>query len=71
MASSVASAREMERWARERREASQRTVPVKQNDTASDLASRVFEAECEAYPTALQWLASGRIAVNDRKVVIS
>jgi len=48
----------------------QRTVPVKPNDTASDLASRVFEAECEAYPTALQWLANGRIAVNDRKVVI-
>ena len=30
MASSVASAREMERWARERREAGQRTVPVPQ-----------------------------------------
>jgi len=44
---------------------------VKADDTASDLASRVFEAECEAYPTALQWLANGRIKVNDRKVVIS
>ncbi|MBH57593.1 MAG: phosphoribosylglycinamide formyltransferase [Planctomycetaceae bacterium] len=49
----------------------QRTVAVKAKDSPSDLALRVFEAECEAYPTALQWLANGRIHVDDRKVVIS
>ncbi|MCC6741049.1 MAG: phosphoribosylglycinamide formyltransferase [Planctomycetia bacterium] len=38
----------------------QRRVPVKPGDTAEDLAHRVFEQECEAYPEALALLA-GRI----------
>lgn len=49
----------------------QRTVSVYPEDQASDLAARVFQAECEAYPTVLQWLEAGRITVKDRKVVLS
>ena len=49
----------------------QRTVSIQPEDRSDDVAARVFEAECEAYPTALQWLSAGRIQVHDRKVVIS
>ena len=35
----------------------QRAVPVLDGDTPGTLAARVFEAECEAYPEALRWLA--------------
>ena len=38
----------------------QREVPVLKGDTPETLASRVFEAECSAYPEALQRLLSGR-----------
>ena len=31
----------------------QRCVPVKREDTPDDIAHRVFEAECEAYPEAI------------------
>jgi len=46
----------------------QRAVPVLDDDTADTLAARVFEAECEAYPEALQLIAEGRIAVEGRRV---
>ena len=36
----------------------QRPVAVLEGDTADSLAARVFEQECEAYPEALQALAS-------------
>jgi phosphoribosylglycinamide formyltransferase-1 len=49
----------------------QRTVSIHHDDRAEDVAARVFQAECEAYPTVLQWLATGRIQVQDRKVIIS
>ena len=49
----------------------QRTVPVRSDDDASDLAARVFQAECEAYPTVLQWLSTGKITIEDRQVRIS
>ena len=49
----------------------QRTVSIHHDDRAEDVAARVFQAECEAYPTVLQWLSAGRIAVQDRKVIIS
>jgi len=39
----------------------QRTVPVKTSDTADDLAARVFEQECIAYPEALAAIAQGRV----------
>jgi phosphoribosylglycinamide formyltransferase-1 len=46
----------------------QRVVPVRDDDTAESLAARVFEAECEAYPQAIQWYAEGRIHVDGRRV---
>lgn len=49
----------------------QRTVSIQPEDSSDDVAARVFEAECEAYPTVLQWLSTGRIQVHDRKVIIS
>jgi len=48
----------------------QRVVPVLDNDTADVLAARVFEAECEAYPTALQLIAEGRVEIIGRRVRI-
>ncbi len=38
----------------------QKKVPVRPGDTPETLAERVFEAECEAYPEALQGLSEGR-----------
>ena len=49
----------------------QRCVPVKEGDTPDVLAARVFEAECEAYPEAIELLAAGRVRVEGRRVVIS
>ena len=49
----------------------QRTVVVKCDDTVDSLASRVFEAECEAYPTALNLLLKGRLSIKGRTVQIS
>ncbi len=46
----------------------QRVVPVHDDDTPHGLAARVFEAECEAYPQVLQWIAEGRLQVEGRRV---
>lgn len=46
----------------------QKTVPVLDDDTPDSLAARVFEAECEAYPDAIQQFASGRLEVHGRRV---
>ena len=48
----------------------QRAVPVLNDDTADTLAARVFAAECEAYPEAIQLIAQGRVRVEGRKVRI-
>jgi phosphoribosylglycinamide formyltransferase-1 len=48
----------------------QRVVPVLDDDTPQSLAARVFEAECKAYPQALQWCAEGRLRVDGRRVRI-
>ncbi|RJP41447.1 MAG: phosphoribosylglycinamide formyltransferase [Phycisphaerales bacterium] len=37
----------------------QTRVPVLPGDTAESLAARVFEAECETYPRAIQMIAGG------------
>jgi len=50
---------------------SQRVVPVLDDDTPDSLAARVFAAECEAYPEAIQWFAEGRLRIEGRKVVLS
>lgn len=49
----------------------QKTVPVLQDDTPQSLAARVFQAECQAYPEALQLIADGRVTVEGRRVRIS
>ena len=49
----------------------QKCVPVKDGDDADALAARVFEAECEAYAEAIELVASGRVTVQGRRVVIS
>jgi phosphoribosylglycinamide formyltransferase 1 len=46
----------------------QRTVPVLENDTPESLASRVFEAECEAYPEAIRQFASAELEIAGRRV---
>jgi folate-dependent phosphoribosylglycinamide formyltransferase PurN len=42
----------------------QRTVPVSPGDTPDDLAARVFEQECIAYPAAIQLFAEGRVRLE-------
>jgi len=49
----------------------QRAVPVLDEDTPDTLAARVFEAECEAYPEALNLIAAGRVTVEGRRVRIA
>ena len=46
----------------------QKVVPVLDDDTPETLAARVFAAECEAYPEALQLIADGRVKVEGRRV---
>jgi phosphoribosylglycinamide formyltransferase-1 len=48
----------------------QKAVPVLDDDTPESLASRVFAAECEAYPEALRLIAAGRLKVEGRRVRI-
>ena len=48
----------------------QRVVPVLEDDTPESLAARVFAAECEAYPQAIQWFAQGRLRIEGRRVRI-
>jgi phosphoribosylglycinamide formyltransferase-1 len=49
----------------------QRAVPVLDDDTPDSLAARVFQAECEAYPEALQAMAQGRLTMEGRRVRIA
>ena len=46
----------------------QRTVPVHADDTPDTLAARVFEAECELYPSAIRQVAAGGLVVDGRRV---
>ena len=46
----------------------QKTVPVLENDTPEELASRVFKAECQALPEAIALYADGRLRVDGRRV---
>lgn len=48
----------------------QRRVSVLEDDTPETLASRVFAAECEAYPEALRLLAAGRVRLVEGRVEI-
>jgi phosphoribosylglycinamide formyltransferase-1 len=49
----------------------QKCVPVLESDTPSTLAARVFQAECQAYPEAIELIAAGRVTVLGRRVVIT
>lgn len=49
----------------------QKTVEVHEGDTAEDLAARVFEQECIAYPEAIDLFAQNRLQVDGRIVRIS
>lgn len=49
----------------------QKCVPVQETDTPESLAARVFQAECEAYPEAIELIATGRVSVHGRRVVIA
>ncbi len=46
----------------------QRAVPVAFDDTPEQLAARVFEQECIAYPAAIRLFAEGRLEVVGRRV---
>ena len=46
----------------------QRVVPVLDDDTPEELAARVFEQECEAYPDAIRLFAEGRLRIEGRRV---
>jgi formyltetrahydrofolate-dependent phosphoribosylglycinamide formyltransferase len=48
----------------------QKAVPVQDDDTPDTLAARVFQAECAAYPEALELIAQGRVRVQGRRVRI-
>ena len=48
----------------------QRTVPVAAADTPQDVAARVFEQECEAYPEAVRLYAEGRLRIDSGRVYV-
>jgi len=48
----------------------QKTVPVTAEDTPDSVAARVFEAECEAYPEAINLFAQGRLQIEGGRVKI-
>jgi phosphoribosylglycinamide formyltransferase-1 len=48
----------------------QRVVPVEDDDTPEQLADRVFQAECEAYPEAIRLVGEGRVEVRGRRARI-
>jgi phosphoribosylglycinamide formyltransferase-1 len=49
----------------------QRVVPVAEDDTPESLAARVFAAECEVYPEAIELFAAGRLRVVGRRVRVT
>ena len=48
----------------------QAAVPVNDDDTVESLAARVFAAECELYPQAIQLYAEDRLRLAGRRVRI-
>lgn len=46
----------------------QRTVPVRLEDTPEEVAARVFQQECIAYPEAINLFAAGRLRIEGRRV---
>jgi len=50
---------------------SQTVVPVLDNDTPETLAGRVFQAECQALPEAINLLAEKRAIIKNHRVSIA
>lgn len=48
----------------------QKAVPVLDDDTAETLGQRVFQAECEAFPEAINLIAQGRLRLEGHRVHI-
>lgn len=48
----------------------QRACPVRSNDTADDLAARVFEEEKIAFPEGIRLFQQGRLTVEGRRVIV-
>ncbi len=48
----------------------QKRVPVLSSDTAEDLADRVFEQECAAYPEAIQFFCAGRVRFEGGRAIV-
>jgi len=48
----------------------QKAVPVAFDDTPDDVARRVFEVECEAYPEAIRLFAEGRLRIEGDRVKV-
>lgn len=48
----------------------QKAVPVEDDDTVETLAARVFAAECELYPKAIQLYAENRLEIKNQRVNI-
>ncbi|MBL8850532.1 MAG: phosphoribosylglycinamide formyltransferase [Planctomycetaceae bacterium] len=46
----------------------QQCVPVEADDTPETLATRVFTAECSAYPEAIRRYAAGRLSIDGNRV---
>jgi len=46
----------------------QKPVPVLDDDTADTLGQRVFQAECEAFPEAIDLISSGKLQVKGHRV---
>jgi len=45
-----------------------RVMPVLEGDTPDELAARVFEQECKAYPEAIRLFAEGRLRIEGHVV---
>jgi len=50
--------------------AAQEAVRIEEDDTIESLEAKIHEVEHRIYPMALQWLAQGRIAIEDGKARI-
>lgn len=48
----------------------QRIVPVLDTDNADDVAGRVFDAECDAFPEAIRMFGSGRLKVDGQRTIM-
>lgn len=49
----------------------QQTTPVLPDDTPQTLADRVFETEKQIYPQAINLLATGKVSIEGRQVIIA